>query len=218
MISSSSCLHFVLFSRDRNGGMGLYSFKICFIGIGVSFSSIILASRLPKISSLTFSASYSGSYSLRYSQLFPFLKEITLNQQPQKLNEAFTVEMANGKTETTKDVYVGCTLTLNNHSFQIDLMPVNIRSFDVIIDMDWLSPHHADIMCHEKAVHLQLPNHETLIIYGDKPCANLRLISCIKAQKCIHKKNYAFLAHPSGKRLSGCIFRRPSGNTPRKTG
>ena len=74
-------------------------------------------------------------------------------------------------------------------------MPVNIRSFDVIIGMDWLSPHHADIMCHEKAVRLHLPNHETLIIYGDKPSANLRLISSIKAQKCLHKKNCAFLAH-----------------------
>ena len=74
-----------------------------------------------------------------------------LKQQPQKLNEAFTVEMANGKTESTKDIYVGCTLTLNNHTFQINLILVNIRSFDVIIDMDWLSPHHADIMCHEKA-------------------------------------------------------------------
>ncbi|CAH1450892.1 unnamed protein product [Lactuca virosa] len=107
--------------------------------------------------------------------------------------------MANGKTETTKDVYVGCTLTLNNHSFQINLMPVNIRSFDVIIDMDWLSPHHANILCREKAVRLHLSDHETLMIYGDKTVVNLRLISCIKAQKYLHKKNYAFLAHVMNK-------------------
>ncbi|CAH1451842.1 unnamed protein product [Lactuca virosa] len=74
-------------------------------------------------------------------------------------------------------------------------MPVNIRSFDVIVGMDWLSPHHAEIMCHEKVVRLHLPNNKTLIVYADKPGINLQLISCIKTQKCLHKKNHAFLAH-----------------------
>ena len=62
--------------------------------------------------------------------------------------------MANGKTESTKDIYLGCTLTLNDHNFQIDLMPITIGSFDVIIGMDWLGPHHADILCYEKAIRL----------------------------------------------------------------
>ena len=74
-------------------------------------------------------------------------------------------------------------------------MLVNIRSFDVIIGMEWLSPHYADIMCHEKAIRLHLTTNETLIIYGDKRGADLRLILFIKAQKCLHKKNQAFLAH-----------------------
>ena len=104
-----------------------------------------------------------------------------LNQQPQKLHETFMVEMANGKTESTGEIYIGCTLTFNYHIFQINLTLVSIRSFDVIIGMDWLSPHHAEIMSHEKAVRLHLPNHETLVVYGGKPSTNLRLISCIKA-------------------------------------
>ena len=86
-----------------------------------------------------------------------------LKQQPQKLNETFTVKMANGKTESTREIYIGCTLTLNHHVFQINIIPVSIRSFDVIVGMDWLNPHHAEIMCHEKAVRLHLPNHKTLI-------------------------------------------------------
>ena len=102
--------------------------------------------------------------------------------------------MANGKTESTGEIYVGCTLTLNHHTFQINLMPVTIRSFDVIIGMDWLSPHHAEIMCREKVVRLHLPNHKTLIIYGDKASTNLCLITCIKAHKCLQKKELAFLA------------------------
>ena len=50
-------------------------------------------------------------------------------------------------------------------------------------------------MCQEKVVRLHPPNHETLIIYGDKPSTNLRISSCIKAQKYLQKECHAFLAH-----------------------
>ena len=54
----------------------------------------------------------------------------------QPLTETFKVEMANGKKESVNDIFIGCTLTLENHSFPIDLMPVSIKSFDVIIGTD----------------------------------------------------------------------------------
>ena len=84
---------------------------------------------------------------------------------------------------------------LNDLSFPIDLMPVSIKSFDIIIGMDWLCPNHADILCYERAIRLNLPTNETLIIYGDKPGTNLQIISCIKAQKYLRKEYCAFLAH-----------------------
>ncbi|XP_023765551.1 uncharacterized protein LOC111914038 [Lactuca sativa] len=118
-----------------------------------------------------------------------------LNQTPQTLKETFTVEMANGKTENTNDIYTGCTLNLNNHSFLIDLMTVTIKSFDVIIGMDWLCPHHAEILCEEKVVRLNLPSGEALVVYGDKPSSNFQIISCIKAQKYLRKEYHAFVSH-----------------------
>ena len=70
-----------------------------------------------------------------------------LKQKPCALDNSFRVEMANGKTESTNCIYLGCTLTLDSHTFKIDLMPVTIKCFDVIIGMDWLSLLRADIMC-----------------------------------------------------------------------
>ncbi|KAL4555062.1 hypothetical protein LXL04_037673 [Taraxacum kok-saghyz] len=75
--------------------------------------------------------------------------------------------MANAQIESTKEILQNCTLTLNDHVFHVDLMPMTIGFFDVVIGMDWLEPHHADAM----------------------------IISCMKAQKYLHKKCYAFLAH-----------------------
>ncbi|GKB12790.1 putative reverse transcriptase domain-containing protein [Tanacetum coccineum] len=57
----------------------------------------------------------------------------------------------------------GCTLTLLNQPFEIDLMPIKLGSFDVVIGMDWLSKYHAKILCDEKVVHIPI-NDETLII------------------------------------------------------
>nr|GFC08850.1 hypothetical protein [Tanacetum cinerariifolium] len=44
----------------------------------------------------------------------------------------------------------GYTLNFMNHPFNIDLMPVLLDSFDVIIGMDWLTKYHGVIICDEK--------------------------------------------------------------------
>jgi hypothetical protein len=105
-----------------------------------------------------------------------------LPHKSQTLNNTYIVAMANGQIESTKEILQNCTLTLNDHVFHINLMPMTIGSFNVIIGMDWLEPHHADVMCYEKAVRLNLPIGATRIVYGDKSGDNLRIISCMKAQ------------------------------------
>ncbi|GKB16358.1 putative reverse transcriptase domain-containing protein, partial [Tanacetum coccineum] len=50
-----------------------------------------------------------------------------------------------------------------SHPFDIDLMPVELGSFDVIIGMDWLAKYHALIICDEKVVRIPYGN-EVLII------------------------------------------------------
>ncbi|GJW44340.1 copia protein [Tanacetum coccineum] len=44
------------------------------------------------------------------------------------------------------------------HPFDIDLMPVELGSFDVIIGMDWLAKYHALIVCDEKVVRIPYGN------------------------------------------------------------
>lgn len=74
-------------------------------------------------------------------------------------------------------------------------MSLIIGSFDVIIGMDWLSPYRAEILSYDKELRLSLPNGKSLMIYRDMSSGNLRIISCMKVQKYLHKKYYAFLAH-----------------------
>ncbi|KAI3815748.1 hypothetical protein L1987_15429 [Smallanthus sonchifolius] len=105
------------------------------------------------------------------------------------------VEIANGKSITINSVIRNCNLELNNHVFSVDLLPMQLGSFDIIIGMDWLSKHHAEVFCYEKCIRIPLPSGDTLVIFDEKPCRGLQLMSCTLAQKYLRKKYVAFLAH-----------------------
>ncbi|GJY08864.1 putative reverse transcriptase domain-containing protein [Tanacetum coccineum] len=70
---------------------------------------------------------------------FSTLLDIT----PNTLDVSYAVELVDGRISETNTILRGCTLGLLGHPFNIDLMPVELGSFDVIIGMDWLANHHA---------------------------------------------------------------------------
>nr|GEY13052.1 hypothetical protein [Tanacetum cinerariifolium] len=51
---------------------------------------------------------------------------------------------------------LGLHFDLLNQPFEIDLMPIKLGSFDVVIDMEWLSKYHARIVCDEKVIHIPI--------------------------------------------------------------
>nr|GFC60143.1 hypothetical protein [Tanacetum cinerariifolium] len=73
---------------------------------------------------------------------------------PTPLDNHYDVELADGKIVRINTIIRGCSLNLLNHPFTIDLMPVELGSFDAIIGMDWLRRHHVVIMCDEKLIDL----------------------------------------------------------------
>nr|GEW95777.1 hypothetical protein [Tanacetum cinerariifolium] len=66
---------------------------------------------------------------------------------------------------------------LPGHPFDIDLMPVELDSFDVIIGMDWLAKYHAMIVCDEKIIRISYGG-EVLIIKGDGCNGGSRIMEC----------------------------------------
>ncbi|GJY78743.1 putative reverse transcriptase domain-containing protein [Tanacetum coccineum] len=116
-----------------------------------------------------------------------------LNILPITLDTTYDIEMADGNLVGTYTVIQGCTLILLNQPFEIDLIPIKLGNFEVIIGMDWLSKYHARIICDEKVVHIPIDG-ETLIIQGDQSKTQLSLISCIKTEKYISRGYQVFVA------------------------
>ncbi|GKE62224.1 putative reverse transcriptase domain-containing protein [Tanacetum coccineum] len=125
-----------------------------------------------------------------------FSHSIDIN--PVRLNTSYVVELADGKIVSTNTVLKGCTLNLVNHLFEIDLMPIELGTFDVIIGMDWLVDQDIVIVCGKKVVHIPYKN-KTLVVKGDRGASRLKVISCIKARKYIERGCQLFVAHVTEK-------------------
>ncbi|GJY99348.1 putative reverse transcriptase domain-containing protein [Tanacetum coccineum] len=126
-----------------------------------------------------------------------------INIAPTPLENSYDVELANEKIVGIDIIIRGCTLNFLDHPFNIDLMPVELGSFDVIIGMDWLRRCHAVIVCDEKLVRVPYGN-ETLTFRGNESSngreSRLTVISCSKAQEYMAKGCQVFLAQISAKK------------------
>ncbi|GKA47593.1 putative reverse transcriptase domain-containing protein [Tanacetum coccineum] len=59
-----------------------------------------------------------------------------INIAPTTLDHGYNVELADGRVIWVNTVLLGCTLNFLNHPFHVDLMPVEMGTYDVIIGMD----------------------------------------------------------------------------------
>nr|GFD28363.1 putative reverse transcriptase domain-containing protein [Tanacetum cinerariifolium] len=85
------------------------------------------------------------------------------------------VKLADGRVVSTNTILRGCALNLVNHLFKIDLMPIELGTFDIIIRMDWLILHDAVIVCGKKEVHMPLKKRTLVVKVVENEPAEKRL-------------------------------------------
>ncbi|GKE79378.1 putative reverse transcriptase domain-containing protein, partial [Tanacetum coccineum] len=91
----------------------------------------------------------------------------TRNRCPKKVKQEEVGE-ARGRAYAIKDVeQQGLNVVTVNHLFEIDLMSIELVTFDVIIGMDWFVNHDAVIICGEKVVRIPYGN-KTFTVECDK--------------------------------------------------
>nr|GEY74503.1 putative reverse transcriptase domain-containing protein [Tanacetum cinerariifolium] len=129
--------------------------------------------------------------------------------EPIKVNHSYEVKLADGRVVSKNTILRGCALNLVNHLFEIDLMPIELGTFDVIIGMDWLILHDAIIVCGKKEVHMPLKKR-TLVVKGDDCISRLKVVSCMKVKKYVDRGSYLFVAQvvekePTERRLKDVL-------------
>ncbi|GJX48796.1 putative reverse transcriptase domain-containing protein [Tanacetum coccineum] len=186
-------------NRGNQGGNGNAPTKVYAVGrAGTDLDSNVMTGTFllnNRYASVLFDTSADRSF---VSTSFSSQIDIT----PSTLDHYYDVELADGRIIGLNTILRGCTLNILNHPFNIDLMPVELGSFDAIIGMDWLAKYQAIIVCAEKIVRIPWGN-ETLIVHGDEINrgheARLHIISYSKTQEYMLKGCPVFLANVNTK-------------------
>ncbi|GJS94741.1 putative reverse transcriptase domain-containing protein, partial [Tanacetum coccineum] len=106
-----------------------------------------------------------------------------LDIEPNDLSFSYEIEIASGQLVEINKIIHGCKLEIEGHTFNIELIPFGHGSFDVIIGIDWLSWHKAEIVCYEKVVRIPLPHGEILRVLGEKPEEKVRCLMSAKTKE-----------------------------------
>ncbi|GJU50413.1 putative reverse transcriptase domain-containing protein [Tanacetum coccineum] len=106
-----------------------------------------------------------------------------LGIEPNDLGFRYGIKIASGQLVEIDKVIKGCKLEIEGHVFDIDLIPFDHGSFDVIIGMDWLANYKAEIICHEKVVRIPVPDSKVLRVLGERLEEKVRLLMSVKANE-----------------------------------
>ncbi|GJR39128.1 zinc finger, CCHC-type, retrotransposon gag domain protein [Tanacetum coccineum] len=107
----------------------------------------------------------------------------------------YGVVAADSKVVAMSDEYRDVDIEIDDSSFRIDLIPIMLGVFDIVIGMDWLDKYNTNILCSQKLVRVVNPQGREIIIYGDKRKGDYKLCSVMKARKYLLHGCHAFMAH-----------------------
>ena len=84
---------------------------------------------------------------------------------------------------------------IRGQEFLADLVALDMRDFDVVLGMDWLSRHRATLDCYKKEVKLHRPGKLEVKFRGLRRELSSSMISTMAAQRMLRKGCQGYLAY-----------------------
>ncbi|KAL8134392.1 hypothetical protein AgCh_009426 [Apium graveolens] len=125
-----------------------------------------------------------------------FISEIILNKLncvAYPLEPNLIIEVANQEKVIASKICPECDVTIEGRHFSADLIPFKLGEFEVILGMDWLSNHEAQIECKSKNVKLRTKEGEEVIFKGKRQ--EKKFLTAIEARRLICQGCEVYLAH-----------------------
>ncbi|KAL8102858.1 hypothetical protein AgCh_027400 [Apium graveolens] len=116
-----------------------------------------------------------------------------LNCVAYPLEPNLIIEVANEEKVIASKVCLDCDVTIEGRHFFADLIPFKLGEFEVILRMDWLSNHEAQIECKSKKVKLRTKDGEEVIFKGKRQ--EKKFLTAIEARRLIRQGCEVYLAH-----------------------
>ena len=94
------------------------------------------------------------------------------------------------------DIIVRDSIVLiRGQKFPADLVALDMRDFNVVLGMDWLSRHRSTLDCYQKEVKLHRPGKLEVKFRGIRRELSSSMISAMAAQRMLHKGCQGYLAY-----------------------
>ncbi|XP_074355924.1 uncharacterized protein LOC141695587 [Apium graveolens] len=116
-----------------------------------------------------------------------------LNCEIELLVEPLSIILANQERVSVKGVCPRCRVEISGYSFPVSLIPFQLGEFDVILGMDWLGEHGAQIDCKKKKVILKTPGGKKVEFNGHKQVK--AFLTIIQAKRLLRQGCEGYLAH-----------------------
>ena len=123
----------------------------------------------------------------------PFLDRFQIETQP--LEGRMRVSLPAGDPLLADRVVRDSRVLIEGQEFPTDLVALDMRDFDVVLGMDWLSHHRATLYCYKKEVKLNRPGKLEVKFIGLRRELSSCMISAMTAQKMLCKGGQGYLAY-----------------------
>ena len=67
------------------------------------------------------------------------------------MNQGLVIDMLVGESVVCRHVYRGCELELGGQKLEVDLVPLPLQMFDMILGMDFLTKYQALVDCYKSS-------------------------------------------------------------------
>ena len=111
-----------------------------------------------------------------------------------KLIAPCNVEIASGQEVKVDTTLKDCYLKIREQVIPLELLPMKLGGFDIVLGMDWLSKNGAHINCVQKSLEITLPDGQKAEIQGEPSHNPSKIISMIRANKYLQQ----------GVKVTGC--------------
>ncbi|XP_057251745.1 uncharacterized protein LOC130591827 [Beta vulgaris subsp. vulgaris] len=114
-----------------------------------------------------------------------FLKK--LNPTPESVKIEFSIDIPDGTKVRCNKLYRDCLVNISGTELQADLIGFDLKPYDVILGMDWLSKHRALIECYEQKVKLKTLGGNKILYQEMVEKPHIKIVSAMKAIKSFGK-------------------------------
>ncbi|CAA0840140.1 Unknown protein, partial [Striga hermonthica] len=100
------------------------------------------------------------------------------------------VSLASGRKIVTEARATDLSLSIGGHILTSDAYVIEMRDFDLILGMDWLTRFHADIRCHDREITRYLPGDDQITYFGSRTRTLPHIISMATAKRILRRGDF----------------------------